>query len=227
MTWRQSLAVAVAAGLIVATVVYALHLDPARRERPQAGVTTPTLSLQSSDDTDAGDDYGVVDGTTTSFPIRRSTSSTSALVATTVADGPQFLSMLEPVVSDGASSGDAKMSGREYIRSVLFARDCVCCSGGEVDSVEYDLGERYRELDAVLGVTDDSRDGYSARISVLDNTGKVFGDWTVKLGDAIPISVDLTGVLRLKIQIEWLFDDLCHLSGGPLITGALGDARVS
>lgn len=142
-----------------------------------------------------------------------------------------LLSFLEPVVSEGGwTTGDTTINTVPYPHSVIRPTDCVCCSGGRIDVVEYNLGKKYGKLSAVVGLSDDSRAGYQARIAMLSVAGEtpmLLEEWVVTLGSAIPIEVNVSQVLRLRIQVEWLFNDLCGPSGTPVMTAALGAPTLS
>jgi hypothetical protein len=64
------------------------------------------------------------------------------------------------------------------------------------------------------------------RIVVIGD-GRTLGSWDIALGTSSPLDVDISGVLRLRVEVRWLFPDLCHLSDDPLITPALGGAQLS
>ena len=103
-----------------------------------------------------------------------------------------FLADLQPV-SGYRSTAPATVSGIPYAHSVQLGAS----SSGE--SVEYDLGRHYRRLQATIGLRDDSGSSDQVKIEVFGDGRSLFSQ-VMAIGQAAPLDVDVTGVLRLKLS---------------------------
>ena len=121
---------------------------------------------------------------------------------------------------------DVDISGHTYLDSAAWPTSCVCCNDGQFEAVEWNLSRRYRQLRATAGVSDDSTAGKGVRIVIIGD-GRTLGAWDIAVGTAATVNVPLTNVLRLRVEVRWLFPDLCHLADDPLITPALGGAQLT
>ena len=86
------------------------------------------------------------------------------------------------------------ISGSVYTRSIVLDPYY-----NDVSFVEYDLGRRALRLSGVVGARDDSQNDVSMRIEIFVDGNKIF-DETGGLGRAIPVDLDVTGALRLRLQ---------------------------
>lgn len=100
-----------------------------------------------------------------------------------------------PRWNQSLSGGALSLGGVEYGKGISMV------SGSEVS---YRLPEgRYSKLKAVAGIDDAVRPGGNARLLVLGDDKLLF-EGTVTGRDApIPVEVDLTGVRRLKLKVEF------------------------
>jgi hypothetical protein len=110
-----------------------------------------------------------------------------------------YLSDLEPV-EGSASPSTATVSGTPYPHSVVTYVDEY---DDEPVDVGYDLGRHYRRLKATVGLSDDSPSESQVRIEVFGDGRSLFSQ-TVGLGTAVPVDIDVTGVLRLTISATML-----------------------
>ena len=104
------------------------------------------------------------------------------------------------------------MSGIPYAHSVAMGT-----VGGS--SVEYDLGRHYRRLQATIGLRDDSGSSDQVKIEVFGDGRSLFSQ-VMAIGQAAPLDVDVTGVLRLKLSAT-----LVSGSGGGT-SAVWGDIRI-
>ena len=82
-----------------------------------------------------------------------------------------------------------------YTRSIL-----VDPSNGPVAFVEYDVARKYTRLVGQVGLRDDVSSAASYKIEIFVDGSQVY-DQTIGLGQVTPIDLDLTNVLRLRIQV--------------------------
>jgi len=110
-------------------------------------------------------------------------------------------------------SGEAQVNGDSYANSLMLrASEC---------GVEFNLGRDWQRLKATIGLRDDSDSGASYRF-------EVFGDGTsllnevVTIGEIREVDVDVTDVLRLRIQITRIGDDAYGYAvwGGIRVVGS-------
>ncbi len=92
-------------------------------------------------------------------------------------------------------TGQAQTNGTVYTRSVLLDP-----SGRDVSFVEYDVARKYTRLVGQVGLRDDASASAVYKIEVFADGSQIF-DQTIGLGQIIPIDLDLTNVLRLRIQV--------------------------
>lgn len=107
-----------------------------------------------------------------------------------------YLDSIDPVNGSWDYVAAAELSGKVYPHSV--GTGVASCRSSQY--VEYNISRGYRKLVATAGLDDNSRD------SSLQEQLEVFADGRrvsiskVQYGKVTPISIDVTGVLRLKIQ---------------------------
>lgn len=103
-------------------------------------------------------------------------------------------------LEDDASSLDydsADISGETYRPAFSFGRPGFT-SGGYVT---FDLGRDHARFRALLGITDDAPDGSSAAVRLLVDGREVAFYPALTVASAIPIDLDVTDALRLRIEI--------------------------
>ncbi|WP_250280550.1 protein kinase domain-containing protein [Frankia sp. CiP1_Cm_nod2] len=137
-------------------------------------------------------------------------------VTLTVARQPAlvYLSDVRAVAGD-PSTGSKTVNGKTYPHSLYT---CTRRSS----SFEFDLGRHYRTFQATAGIADDAWDS-SIRILY-----EVFVDGSpayrkdIGFGESVPISLDLTGVLRLKLTQTFVSGN----KNGSCDYNVWGDARL-
>ena len=133
-----------------------------------------------------------------------------------------FLDSLRPASGAWSNSqGEiVGMAGKAYPHSLL---DSVStCSSKQ--AVEYNLSKGYRKLVTTVGLSDNSE--YSplqVQLEVFADEGRLLATANVKVGEVVPLDLDVTNVLRLKFQ--WL---PARATGGCNSSNAivLGDAKL-
>ena len=68
---------------------------------------------------------------------------------------------------------------------------------------EFNLGTDTQSFNGFIGVDDTSSAGTTARATLLVDGNKVF-EQDIVLGDQIPIDLDITNALRMKIEVREL-----------------------
>lgn len=92
------------------------------------------------------------------------------------------------------------------------------------DSVEYNLNQGYRRFVATAGMSNDSSyANLQVQFEIFADEGRILKTATVKLGEVVDIDVDVTKVLRLKIQWQPIRDrESCYNTNAWV----LGDAKL-
>jgi serine/threonine-protein kinase len=121
--------------------------------------------------------------------------SNNSEVVVTVARGPvsRFHESVAEVNGD-ARTGLVDVNGTTYNHSV-FTNVGVNCPG---QVIEYDLGRDFRRFQTAFGISDEAPSTAKTRFEVfLDGANAATND--VGLGESLPVDLDVTGVLRLKL----------------------------
>ncbi|HJP73064.1 MAG TPA: protein kinase [Pseudonocardiaceae bacterium] len=92
------------------------------------------------------------------------------------------------------------VAGKTYTNALLGRLDTGGC-GGSPQYVEYDLGKGYRQLVTSVGIGDSGSDSSVPVNLEIFTDGRQVSTTSISYGQMYPIKVDLSGVLRLRI--EW------------------------
>ena len=84
------------------------------------------------------------------------------------------------------------MNGKYYANSVYLS-----VNPGPAN-VSYNLGRQWRELDATVGLSDDSPENEKVQFQVLADDRTIYNG-VFELGQSRQISLNVTGVLRLEL----------------------------
>ncbi|MFI7531449.1 DUF1707 domain-containing protein [Nocardia salmonicida] len=147
------------------------------------------------------------------------TTSSTATSATTSTNGTQRVRYLSDLAASSGGfpnlrTGPARVSGELYTQSVLITP----LSPNSV-FVEYDLGGNYLYLDAVLGVSDDATPSdVSMRFRIFADGTPIF-ESSLALGNTLPIHLELSKVLRLRLEVT-------NLKPGGDAKAVFGDLRA-
>ncbi|MFC8043332.1 DUF1707 domain-containing protein [Nocardia sp. NPDC057353] len=174
--------------------------------------TTPRIPAPST--------TGMATSTTVSSTTASTTTSSSASATVSGSNtAPVQYLMDAEILSDKAywnfSEGPAAVSGTQYSRSIMLEPRAK-----SVGYVEYDLGRKFTQLDAVLGVRDDAIPSDIAMQIQIYADGVVVSDTTVKLGAPVPIHLTFDKPLRLRLQATYLTEDADGFA-------VFGDLRVT
>ncbi len=148
------------------------------------------------------------------------TQSISSEIKLVVAKTPVTLVLaeLEPVEQDGNCgsgyrTGDIAVNGATQQRSVWFStyqrKDQAC-------SVDYNLGRDWSRLKASIGISDVSKSELQCRFEIFADNNPLFNQ-TVALGQLVPIDLDVTNVLRLRI----IATPVTEVAGGDCVLASL------
>lgn len=98
-----------------------------------------------------------------------------------------------------SSVGSVQINGRTYIHGVYDEPDYY----SSWERTEWDLARRGRLFNATVGLRDDADSRAQVAWEILGD-GRVLASGTSRLGQAQPISVNVTNVLRLTIQFRYV-----------------------
>ena len=108
----------------------------------------------------------------------------------------------------------AELNGRHYGASIVYRPDLFC--NEPRGAVEYTIGRRFRQFHAIAGVLDDARDAKQTGHFELFVDGKLRARAATTLGKPARFTVDVTGVLRLRL-VAYRTDTVAN----PMMVGAL------
>jgi NPCBM/NEW2 domain len=107
----------------------------------------------------------------------------------------RYLADMNPVESYDSNGIAVINGGASYMHSItlnnnFFTRD---------SSVQYDLGRKWQQFDATVGLTDDSPVGQQIQFQIFADGNKVF-DRLIDFGSSVSVRLLVSGVLRLKLE---------------------------
>jgi serine/threonine-protein kinase len=158
-----------------------------------SGLLPSSVTLDSTDTVDEK----ATDGTILSQDPAAGAPMTGTMKVT-VARQPvlTYLDSLTPVNNDWNDTQAKELSGKAYPHSV-GAYVSSCDPGSEV---EYNLSRGYRKLVATAGLDDNGRDDSLQMLLEIFADGRRVSATKVQYGKPTPLTVDVTGVLRVKVQ---------------------------
>lgn len=186
-------------------------------------------------DGDVVDVVEAADPTTTSItettePPTTETPTTSPTTApTTVPEGQippgsmRYLSEFDPV--DVGSNVWSFDTGQGSLSGTVYARSLMLDPGRPAEEafVEYDLGRNFSRLEGFAGLRDDAPSDLTMHLEIFGDGERLFDEISVMIGTAIPVDLDITDVLRLRIQVTDLGERNRGFVEGPAI---FADFRV-
>ena len=99
---------------------------------------------------------------------------------------------------DGESNtGQVEINGAYYNQSLSFESE-----SGNTGNVGFNLGKRCYALKAVAGIDDNSPTDALGEFTITTD-GKTVFDGTLSFGQAAPISIDMSNVLRLELNVSF------------------------
>lgn len=111
-----------------------------------------------------------------------------------------YLDSLHPATGYWYKQGEiVGMKDKTYPHSLLAI--VGGCAGK--DSVEYNLAQGYRRFVATAGMSNDSSSAsMQAQFEVFADEGRLLKSGTVKVGEVVDLDLDVTKVLRLRIELQ-------------------------
>lgn len=132
-----------------------------------------------------------------------------------------LLTTLQPTQrSPDVKLGAAEINGNYYGNSVVFR--CDLFASDTRGSISFNLGKRYRRLEATAGVLDNAVESDQIGVFQVVADGVVCEEVTARQGDPRILTVDVTDVLNLKL--------VAHRPGTtehPIMAGAMLAAGLS
>lgn len=220
--------------LLVGVLVYAVTRPSSSGVQAAAVGTNPTTMTNTTTTT--------LPATTTTPPATATTTATSTTAAASttttvsgatptgadgspVGSGPTYLSSTQAVGYDsnggGYRQGAYATNGVSYGHSLAVSPSCG--DGGD-DWIDYNLSRAHTTFTATVGVSDDSAPQTTSTYSVLLD-GKVAATGQLRLGMSVPLTLPVTGVLRLRLLIS-APKAMTSCNNGKFQT-VWGDAQVS
>ena len=207
---RQIIAAVVGAvvGAVVAAVTAAI-------------ITSPSGSATNAD----GSTPPAVDTTTPAAASSAPTTSTGS--PTAAATKLAYLDTATDT-SQGVETGDAKVNSTVRPDSLYVEETCLPNYGyaDKTRNITYDLDRSNRRLRTVVGLRDDSSESASARMTVYGDGHRLAGA-DVSLGKPASLNVDVTGVLRLRLELTWLAGFDCPLPNRVFMTAVWATPTVT
>ncbi|MCY9783084.1 NPCBM/NEW2 domain-containing protein [Nocardiopsis sp. EMB25] len=134
--------------------------------------------------------------------------------------GTTLLTQLDPVDQDGRWTHDvgrAEMNARVYSRALVSPEVCggdyADCNGW----VDYNLSRAYTSFTTTIGVDDTSSASETVTFTVYADDESLISE-TVRLGETIDLDVDVTDVLRLRLEVESSDDGIYPVWAEPALT---------
>lgn len=112
--------------------------------------------------------------------------------------GEQYLATMDHVDVYDVEAANVKVNTVTYPRALVSELNCYISKSYWI---EYDLNRSWTTFEAVVGMEDSSSSGSTATFSVIVD-GDELANETVGLGTEQQISVDITGGLRLRLEVE-------------------------
>lgn len=109
-----------------------------------------------------------------------------------------YLADMDPVSTDRLDTpqeGTTKANGKSYSHGLL-----VTPPRSGIGTIEYDFSRQYRKLSGELGLDDKSDSSTVGKVEIYGD-GRQLLALDVPFGTTIPVDVDVTDVLRLKITV--------------------------
>jgi hypothetical protein len=110
----------------------------------------------------------------------------------------QDLADLTPAASGYENYGTVFITGVSYPKSIYYSFDA---DYDESTATEYNLGYKYEKLVAVVGMGDDSEDATAiGKIKIYGDSVLLYDSGNLSLGQKKDVSINVSNVLRLKIE---------------------------
>lgn len=180
--WQAIGAIIGLASLVVGVIALTLQSDSTPGSTRPSETTTPFTAATVAPTTSTS--ITPTDGVTESPPV--------------TVNGPFLLADLPDLKVNGYDPKSANIDGTSYEDS--YSSYLPSCSQDMRDAWEFNLDRKYSRLQAVAGVVDLSESDTRMRFRVLLDNRVVF-EKTSALGQSSNINVDVTDVLRLRLEV--------------------------
>jgi hypothetical protein len=117
--------------------------------------------------------------------------------------------------TNGWDEGQVSLSGEIYTRSVS-----IDPWSEQPSYLEYDLGRKYKRLETQMGLSDVSVSSAVVKVEIFADNIKLL-DQTVRFGESVPVVLDVTNRLRLRVQVTDIVPE------GGRTTTVFGDLRIA
>jgi len=97
----------------------------------------------------------------------------------------------------GFNPGTSKANGKTYSHGLLVTP----ASNGATGTFEYDFSRQYRKLNGELGLDDKSDSAAVGKVEIYGDGRQLFAQ-DVPFGTTVPVELDVTDVLRIKITVS-------------------------
>ena len=121
---------------------------------------------------------------------------------------------LQPVSTSRVNSGSYDSNGQAFDKSLLFYRNN--------SAIEYNLSRSYRRFVTTIGVEDTADIDVVVRLNILGD-GAILETRDYGFGETVDVNLDVTGLLRLGIDISILDGDGDLVLGNPRLYGVEGE----
>lgn len=194
--WKVVASAVAVAVLIGVASVLALGGDDGSAPELNAFETTTTSSSTSTTTSTLPTTTTTVASTVTSLSALAGATATTELVQNSDLKA-LYLDQLKPVAGD-ADTGQAKSNAKLFLHALSMQTQA---SGYQPQaSVEYDLSRSWKTFTVEIGVRDDESASAEGVYAIyLDGEKKATG--TLRLGTTTPITLDVTNVLRLRLEV--------------------------
>ena len=193
---RWPLLVALVALVALAGGVAGVVLTKGSKDRGSNVAAGSTTTLSPTSTTEPGTTTSSSPSTTSSTGPPTTVAPTTAVPTTVVSSALPDRAFLDTFtrVNGDATTGQAKANSVTYLHAITQDAQCQ----GQ-RSVEYDLSRAYTLLEGVVALRDDSDSGIAVIYAVYGDE-KQLAKGSVALGQTDPIHIDVTGVLRLRLE---------------------------
>ncbi|MEY9212715.1 NPCBM/NEW2 domain-containing protein [Thermobifida halotolerans] len=196
---RRPLLIGVAVLVVLAMVgasaatVYAMNWW----QRVNAAAGTPTPGPQAAGQESADPGQGQETDESEASPPSTADGEADSERPDRPSSGEQYLATMDHIDEYGVQAANVKVNTVTYPRALVSSLYCY----DDAEWIEYDLNRSWTTFEAVVGLEDTSQSDATVTFIVIVDGDEVANE-TVGLGAEREVSVDITGGLRLRLQVE-------------------------
>jgi serine/threonine-protein kinase len=121
-----------------------------------------------------------------------------------------------------------EVAGDLYEKSLIASLDSRNVTAGDLAYWEFNLGKDWQQFLATVGIADGSEFEQSARFRVILDGNLIWEEDNVRFGTAVPIEIDISGGLRLRLEAVALDQGrISMVWGSPRLIGVEGSVVTS